>query len=110
VEVPLPDREARREIFEVHTEAVPMAGIDLDTLAAETEGYSGSDIAALVREASLLAIETFVTGSGRADPTVTADHFARALATVEPTLARGGGTGSRAETGPETDRDDPHAE
>jgi len=110
VEVPLPDREARREIFEVHTEAVPMAGIDLDTLAAETEGYSGSDIAALVREASLLAIETFVTGSGRADPTVTADHFARALATVEPTLARGGASSPDPRSGPGPGPQDPGAD
>ncbi len=90
VEVPLPDREARQEIFRVHTDSVPMQGIDLDTLAAETAGYSGSDIAAVVREASLLSIESYITGDGRATPTVTADHFARALATVTPTVARGG--------------------
>ena len=95
VEVPLPDEAARREIFGVHTESVPIAGIDLDTLAAETAGYSGSDIAALVREASLLGIESYVTADSGAEPVVTADHFARALATVEPTARRTGAGGER---------------
>jgi hypothetical protein len=33
------------------------SGVDLSTLADKTEGYSGADLAALVREATVLAID-----------------------------------------------------
>lgn len=59
LEVPLPDREARQEIFETHLAAVPATEPDPDvgSLAAATDGYSGSDIAAVIREAGMLAME-----------------------------------------------------
>ncbi|KAL2268444.1 hypothetical protein VTJ83DRAFT_3290 [Remersonia thermophila] len=57
VYIPLPSREARRELFRIHAgrwaegpEAV-LAAEDLDALAALTEGYSGSDVAQAVRRA-----------------------------------------------------------
>ncbi len=56
VEVPVPDEAARREIFRVHTRERPVGDVDYDRLAAATEGYTGSDIEAVVREASLLAL------------------------------------------------------
>ncbi|MFB6070639.1 MAG: AAA family ATPase [Halanaeroarchaeum sp.] len=88
VEVGMPDREGRRDIFAVHTRTVPTGDVDLDALAAETDGYTGSDIAAVVREASMLAIEAYVEGERISQPRVGAEHFARALATVEPTAER----------------------
>ncbi len=49
--VPAPDEKARLEIFKVHTRRVPLAGdVDLRELAKKTEGYTGADIAAVVRE------------------------------------------------------------
>ncbi|BAD84858.1 CDC48/VCP homolog, AAA superfamily [Thermococcus kodakarensis KOD1] len=55
--VPAPDEKARLEIFKVHTRRVPLAGdVDLRELAKKTEGYTGADIAALVREAALIAM------------------------------------------------------
>lgn len=86
VPVGAPNREAREDIFAVHTRSVPIDGVDLAALAAETAGYTGSDIEAVVREASLLAIESYVDRKVRGDPTVTAEHFARALATVRPSI------------------------
>ena len=57
VEVPNPDRTARREILAVHTDGKPLGeDVDLDDLAARTEGYSGAELEALVREASMRAI------------------------------------------------------
>ena len=91
VETPLPDEAARREILAIHTRNTPTAaGVDLGALAARTEGYSGGDIAALVREAAMLAIEeTIVDGSAAAsdDIAVSADHFERALAETTPSVA-----------------------
>ncbi|WP_254764966.1 AAA family ATPase [Natrinema marinum] len=52
-----PDREAREKILAVHAEGKPLDDdIDLDDLAAELEGYTGADLEALVRDASMRAI------------------------------------------------------
>src|SRR5665811_1363126 len=51
-----PDRPGRKRILEVHTRGKPIAKhIDLDTLAAQTPGFTGADLANLVNEAALLA-------------------------------------------------------
>ncbi|MFC4541848.1 AAA family ATPase [Halosolutus amylolyticus] len=57
-----PDREAREKILEVHTRGKPLAeDVDLDWLAAELEGYTGADLEALVRTASMNAIREVAT-------------------------------------------------
>ena len=91
VHVPDPDEAARREILDVHLDDRPLADdIDRDDLAARTEGYSGADIAAVVREASIRAIEDVAgayegeAANDHADEVVvTRDHFEAALARVE---------------------------
>jgi transitional endoplasmic reticulum ATPase len=97
VETPLPGREARREILEIHAREMPVApGVDLDFLADRTAGYSGGDLAALVREAGLLAIEDAIVDDGPpADPTVGRDHFERALAETSPSTRDGRGDAER---------------
>jgi len=93
VETPLPDEAARREILAIHTRNTPTTpAVDLDALAARTAGYSGGDIAALVREAAMLAIEeTIVDEGGPADGpseeiAVDVDHFERAIAETAPSV------------------------
>lgn len=86
VEIPLPDEEARRAIIDVHSEGKPYSDdVDLEALADETEGYSGADLEALVRQASMLAIREFAGDLGpeaateRADEVrITAQHFEQA--------------------------------
>jgi transitional endoplasmic reticulum ATPase len=61
IEVPPPDKRARREILAVHTRNVPLAeDIDLDKLAEMTHGYTGADLAALVKEAAMNALRRFL--------------------------------------------------
>ncbi|CAB4936519.1 unannotated protein [freshwater metagenome] len=51
-----PDRKGRAKILEVHTRGKPLGkGIDVDTLAGQTPGFTGADLANLVNEAALLA-------------------------------------------------------
>ena len=51
-----PDRPGREQILRVHTRGKPIAkNIDLDTLAAQTPGFTGADLANLINEAALLA-------------------------------------------------------
>ena len=91
IEVPEPDRDARRKILDVHTREKPLVdGVDLDTLADETEGYSGAEIASVCREAALRAIERVADEHGEAandhadEIGITGDDFAAALAAVQP--------------------------
>lgn len=53
VYIPLPELDARRRMFELNIGSTPcqLTSKDLRLLASETEGYSGADIAVLVREA-----------------------------------------------------------
>jgi cell division protease FtsH len=55
VVVDRPDRKGRKHILEVHTRGKPLAqDIDLDTLAGQTPGFTGADLANLINEAALL--------------------------------------------------------
>lgn len=55
--VPAPDVESRFEILKIQTKSMPLTkDVDLKKIAAETEGYSGADLEALVREAALDAM------------------------------------------------------
>jgi proteasome regulatory subunit len=57
IEVPEPDVEGRTRILDIHTESMPLAeDVDLDALAAETEGLSGAELASLATEAGMFAI------------------------------------------------------
>ncbi|MFO7832760.1 MAG: AAA family ATPase [Halohasta sp.] len=90
VVVPLPDRAARREILAIHLADVPTAGVDLDSLAAATAGYSGSDLAGVVREAGLLAMGELLGGdpqaAARADPVVEHRHLRAAVEATQPSV------------------------
>jgi transitional endoplasmic reticulum ATPase len=86
IEVPNPDESARREVLEVHTEGTPLGeAVDLGELAAETANYSGAELEALVREASMRAIREIAAkvdpeeARERADEvTVDSQHFGAA--------------------------------
>ena len=55
VVVDRPDRKGRKHILKVHTRGKPLAKeIDLDTLAGQTPGFTGADLANLINEAALL--------------------------------------------------------
>src|SRR5699024_6846750 len=94
VHVPVPDGEARRAIFEVHTKNKPLADdVHLDQLAAQTEDYVGADIEAVTREAAMVATRELI---GSVDPgdiessvgnvRITMDHFEEALEDVSPSV------------------------
>lgn len=56
VVVDRPDLKGREKILEVHAKGKPLAdGIDLGTLARQTPGFTGADLANLINEAALLS-------------------------------------------------------
>jgi transitional endoplasmic reticulum ATPase len=94
IHVPVPDEAARRKIFEVHTRDKPLADdVDLDDLAARTDGYVGADIEAVTREASMAASREFIDSvspeeidDSVGNVRVTMDHFEHALEEVGPSV------------------------
>jgi len=61
VEIPMPDELDRELIFAVHVRGKPFAsGVDLKELALKTEGFSGADIASVVKKAALRAVRRAV--------------------------------------------------
>lgn len=52
-----PDRDARIEIFKIHTKSMPLGkDVSLEELAEKTAGFSGADIEGVVREAAMHAL------------------------------------------------------
>ena len=91
IEVPNPDQSARNEILAVHTEGTPLGeDVDIETIASETAGYSGAELEALVREASMRAVRSVATAIDPVDAsehaeeiTVSKEHFDAAKKTLE---------------------------
>ncbi|WP_323676283.1 AAA family ATPase [Halorubellus sp. PRR65] len=94
VHVPVPDADARREIFEVQTADAPLApDVDLDAFVVRTEGYVGADIEAICREAATRAtrahLEDVADGvdpSNVPGPIVSHADFEAAFADVDPSV------------------------
>jgi len=54
--IDLPDIKGRKAILEVHARGIPLStAVNLETVAKETPGFSGADLANLVNEAAILA-------------------------------------------------------
>jgi transitional endoplasmic reticulum ATPase len=81
IEVEIPDLEARKKILKVHTQKMPLSDdIDIDELAEELEGYVGSDIESLCREAAMLALRKDTEAEE-----VRMEHFKEAMEETQPT-------------------------
>ncbi|WP_344871457.1 AAA family ATPase [Allokutzneria multivorans] len=82
VYVPPPDADARTEILKSAAKHTPLGeDVDLAGLAAELEGYSAADCAALIREAALTAMRESLSAAE-----VGLKHLNHARETVRPSL------------------------
>ncbi|HOQ18415.1 MAG TPA: CDC48 family AAA ATPase [Methanothermobacter thermautotrophicus] len=80
VKVEDPDKEARLAIFRVHTKDMPLADdVDLEKLAAKSEGYVGADIEAVCREAAMLTLRDNMDAEE-----VSMKYFLEAMEKVKP--------------------------
>jgi ribosome biogenesis ATPase len=102
--VPLPPPDGRVSILKTLTRGTPLvegAEADLESLGMSDKlsGFSGADLAALVREACVMAIKErmargeVMVGEGGGDmvarpPKVTMQHFEDALKGVQPSVSR----------------------
>ncbi len=82
IEIPMPNAEARFEIFKIHTRRMPLEkGVNLVELANVTENYTSAEIENICREAGMNAIRN------KRD-TVSKEDFLKALQDVRPTVPR----------------------
>ena len=57
IEIGIPDKKGRLEIFQVHSRGVPLADdVKIENYADSTHGFVGADIALLVKEAAMHAL------------------------------------------------------
>lgn len=57
ISLPIPDRNGRKEILEIHSRGMPLAqDVDLNQLAGTTHGFVGADLQALCREAAMICL------------------------------------------------------
>ena len=99
ITIPIPDREGRREIIEIHSTGMPLdADVELNHLADVTHGFVGADLEALCREAAMSALRRLLPEidfsladlpyERLATLTVTMDDFRSALCEVSPSAIR----------------------
>jgi transitional endoplasmic reticulum ATPase len=84
LEVPVPDKEARKQIFHIHTKKKPLdSDVNLDRLVELTEGMTGADITALVNAAAMSAIKEHVTQKTGTKLKISMNHFEAALSKIK---------------------------
>ncbi len=79
-----PEKEARLEVFKIHTKDMPLAkDVNLEKLSEKTEGCVGADISAICREAALLELRADVNAKE-----VSKKFFEEALKKVRPSVSK----------------------
>ncbi len=98
IEIGVPNRNARKQILQIHTRNMPMAkNVNIDELADITHGYTGADLNALVREAAMATLRTIlpkiidkqsIPVDILADLNVNNSNFQDALKSIQPSALR----------------------
>lgn len=82
LEVPTPDKEARKQIFQIHTKKKPLdSDVKLDKLVEMSDGMTGAEIAAIVNAAAMTAIKEHVNQKG-SKLKVSMKHFEGAFSKI----------------------------
>lgn len=98
IEIGVPNRDARKEILQIHTRNMPLAkDVNIDELASVTHGYTGADLNALSREAAMATLRMILPKivDKQTIPvdilstlTVDRSHFFEALKNIQPSALR----------------------
>jgi transitional endoplasmic reticulum ATPase len=99
ISIPIPDKNGRLEIIEIHTRGMPLAkDVDLGRLAEITHGFVGADLEALAREAAMSALRKIlpkidfelsdIPYETLLKLEITMDNFLEALKEIEPSAIR----------------------
>ncbi|HKZ00119.1 MAG TPA: AAA family ATPase, partial [Rhabdochlamydiaceae bacterium] len=99
ISIPIPDKNGRLEILEIHTRGMPLAkDVDVGKLAEITHGFVGADLEALAREAAMSALRKIlpkidfemsdIPYETLLQLEITMDNFLEALKEIEPSAIR----------------------
>lgn len=99
IEIGVPDRQGRKEIFQIHIRNMPLAqDVNVDEFAAVSHGYTGADVSFLTKEAAIKALrrilpeinleEEFIPAEMLEKLKVTSSDFYDALREVQPSALR----------------------
>jgi len=98
ISIPIPDRNGRLEILEIHSRGMPLAQVDMNHLSEITHGFVGADLEALCREAAMSSLRrilpdidfalTHIPYEQLTSLEVYMDDFLVALREVEPSAIR----------------------
>jgi len=99
ISIPIPDKNGRLEILEIHSSGMPLGDdVDMNNLAKITHGFVGADMAALCREAAMHCLRHIIADidftlssipyEQLALLEVSQEDFLSALREVEPSAIR----------------------
>jgi transitional endoplasmic reticulum ATPase len=99
ISIPIPDRNGRLQILQIHTRGMPLSeDVSIEKLADMTHGFVGADIEALAREAAMSALRKIlpkidfeladIPYETLMELQVTMDNFLEAMTEVEPSAIR----------------------
>ena len=99
ISIPIPDRNGRLQILEIHTRGMPLAGdVSIEKLADITHGFVGADLEALAREAAMSALRKImpkidfemsdIPYETLLKLDITMDNFLEAMKEIEPSAIR----------------------
>ncbi|HET7149502.1 MAG TPA: CDC48 family AAA ATPase [Candidatus Nitrosopolaris sp.] len=75
LEIPVPSKDARKQILEIHLNKKPVdSAVNIEKLVELTDGYTGADIAAIVNAAAMSAIKEHISVAGKEDVTRGNEH------------------------------------
>lgn len=80
VYIPMPDRDARKEMFKLHLSGRPCEDIDAERLAELTEGYIASDIAYIVNDAAM--------GAAFSDQLISQHLLEETISSIHPSISK----------------------
>eukprot|EP00794_Sanderia_malayensis_P020211 gene20211-22187_t len=95
VYIPLPDLSTRKEILSklLLKDKSPLSPVDLDEVARRTDGYSGSDMAALAREAALMPLREYDSELLKSIPAdklrnLRVEDFIKSMDVIRPSVSK----------------------
>ncbi len=99
IEIGVPDEEGRLEILSIHTRGMPLSkDVNLKRIAKLTHGYTGADLALLIKEAALKALRRMLPKINLDEEVlpqeildsleVTREDFMNALREIQPSALR----------------------
>jgi transitional endoplasmic reticulum ATPase len=92
--IPMPGKDARKRILEIHLTRMAVSDVSAEWLAEITEDFSGADLEMLCREAGMLALREHIRpGISREELiidkiVVTKKHFQEAIMLIKPHLSK----------------------